>query len=200
MKLYYAPQTRATRPRWLLEEIGAPYELVRLDLSKGEHKKPDYLEIHPHGVVPALVDGELALYESSAICMYIADRFPDKKMAPPPGSPDRGRYYQWMVYAMATLEPPVAQYAVHTRFAPEEKRIPHLAEEGKAKALEATAVLERALTGRQFLFGDELSAADVMIGSLLIWADRLGLASERPALQGYIARLKERPAFKRAQS
>ncbi|MET0152909.1 MAG: glutathione S-transferase N-terminal domain-containing protein, partial [Candidatus Binatia bacterium] len=89
MKLYYARQTRASRARWMLEEIGEPYELVRLDLSKGEHKRPEYLKIHPHGAVPALVDGETAMFESAAICAYLADKFPAKGFAPPPTSAAR---------------------------------------------------------------------------------------------------------------
>ena len=76
MKLYYAPQTRATRPRWLLEELEVPYELIRISLAQGEQKKPEYLKIHPHGLVPALVDGGVTLFESSAICLYLADKFP----------------------------------------------------------------------------------------------------------------------------
>ena len=103
MKLYYAPQTRAGRVRWMLEEIGAPYELVRLDMSKGDHKKPEYMKIHPHGAVPALADGDLAMFESAAICAYLADKFPEKRLAPPVGTPPRGLYYQWMIYSMATL-------------------------------------------------------------------------------------------------
>src|SRR5258705_12836566 len=107
MKLYYARMTRAGRPRWMLEETGAPYELVRLDLSRGEHKKPEYMKIHPHGSVPALDDGDLALFESAAICAYLADKFPEKRLAPPVGTPARGLYYQWIVYSMATMEPPI---------------------------------------------------------------------------------------------
>ena len=76
LKLYHSPQSRSMRPRWLLEEIGAPYELVRVDLGKQEHKTPQYLQIHPHGPVPALVDGDLTLIESAAICAYLADKFP----------------------------------------------------------------------------------------------------------------------------
>src|SRR5262245_13357522 len=122
MKLYYAPKTRATRCRWLLEEMGVPYELVQLDLSKGGHKPPGYLEANPHGAVPALTDGDLTMIESSAICMYLVDKFPEKKMAPPPGTPERGRFYQWMVYAVATVEPPVLDYAMNTGGLPDEQR------------------------------------------------------------------------------
>ena len=107
LKLYFAPRTRATRPRWLLEELGVPYELVELDMSKQEHKQLPYLRIHPLGRVPALADGDQVIFESAAICMYLADKFPEKKLAPAVGTPERGQYYQWMVYAGATLEPEV---------------------------------------------------------------------------------------------
>src|SRR5262244_1201632 len=122
MKLYHSAQSRSTRPRWLLEEIGAPYDLVRLDMSKQEQKAPAYLRINPHGTVPALVDGDLALMESAAICAYLADKFPAARMAPAVGTPERGRYYQWMFYAMATLEPPVLQIFVNTVMLPEPQR------------------------------------------------------------------------------
>jgi len=92
LTLYYSPQSRAIRPRWLLEEIGVPYELKRLNLQAGEQKKPGYLKINPNGTVPALVDGDLALFESAAICQYLADKFPEKRLAPPVGTPERGRY------------------------------------------------------------------------------------------------------------
>ena len=115
MKLYYAPQTRATRPRWMLEEIGAPYELVRLQLSKGEHKQPEYLRVHPHGAVPAFADEHVTLFESGAICAYLADTFPEKQLAPAAGSAQRGPYYQWLFYSMATMEPPVLKVFLNTR-------------------------------------------------------------------------------------
>src|SRR5256885_9492904 len=128
MKLYYAPQTRATRPRWMLEEIGVPYELVRLQLSKGEHKQPEYLKIHPHGAVPAYSDGEVTMFESAAICAYLADKFPDKRLAPPLGSPQRGLYYQWLVYARAHKEPPPPQSSLNTRHLAAMNGPPHSAE------------------------------------------------------------------------
>jgi glutathione S-transferase len=84
MKLYFAPRTRAVRPRWLLEELGVPYELVKLDPSKQENKTPAFLALHPFGEIPVLVDGDVTLFESAAICLYLADRFPEKNLAPPP--------------------------------------------------------------------------------------------------------------------
>ena len=200
MKLYYSPQTRAGRPRWLLEEIGAPYELVSLDMQKGEHKAPDYMKIHPHGAVPALVDGDLALFESAAICMYLADKFPDKKLAPPLGTPARGLYYQWMLYSMATLEPPVLDVFLHTVMLPEAERSPAVVEKARATFANVAGVLSNALTGRTFILGEQFSAADVMIGSTLAWAGFMGLLSNHPTLQAYAKRLSERPAFERSRS
>src|ERR1700733_14190179 len=84
MKLYFAPRTRASRPRWLLEELGVPYELVRLDLSTQENRAPEFLAVSPLGQLPALVDGDTTLLEPSAICLYLADRSPEKQLAPPP--------------------------------------------------------------------------------------------------------------------
>jgi glutathione S-transferase len=198
MKLYYCPMTRATRPRWLLEEIGAPYELVRVDLSKGEHKRPEYLKVHPHGRVPALVDGEVTVFESSAICLYLADRFPDRQLAPPPGTAARGRYYQWMVYSVATAEPPVLKVFLNTVRRAEPERNAKEAEEGRAEFREVAAVLTRALGDGPFMLGDRFTAADVMVGSIVGWARGMKLVEEHPALKEYSRRLVERPAYKRA--
>lgn len=200
MKLYHAARTRSVRPRWLLEEMGVPYELVRIDLTKGEQKQPAYLAIHPHGVVPALVDGDLSLFESSAICMYLADKFPEQRMCPPVGTPARGLYYQWMVYAIATLEPPLIQIFQHTIMLPEEKRSAQAAEEAKGKFTEVTQVLTKALAGKPFLLGENFSAADIMVGSTLAWAHLLGLLADFPALQEYVGRLIQRPAYIKASA
>lgn len=200
MKLYHSPRSRSVRPRWLLEEIGEPYEVVRLDLSKGEHKEADYLKIHPHGAVPAFTDGELTMFESSAICMYLADKFPEKRLAPQPGTSARGLYYQWMVYAIATLEPPVLQVFLNTIMLPEQQRSKAQADEGRRKFGEVAGVLSQGLGAGPFLLGEQFSAADVMIGSTLAWSASLGLLEGQPVLQGYVRRLTERPAYRRAQA
>ncbi|HEX7409526.1 MAG TPA: glutathione S-transferase family protein [Candidatus Binatia bacterium] len=200
MKLYHAAQTRSVRPRWLLEEIGAPYTLVRLDMSKGEHKSPEYMKIHPHGAVPALVDGDLTLFESAAICAYLADKFPEKHMAPAVGTPARGLYYQWMFYTMATLEPPVIEVVLHTVMLPEAQRSAAAAEAGRTKFAQVAQVLEQALAGKSFILGDQFSVADVMVGSTLGWAQMMGILSGHPVLEAYVGRLATRPAFQRAQA
>jgi glutathione S-transferase len=200
MKLYYARQTRAGRPRWMLEEIGAPYELVRLDLSKREHKTPQYLKIHPHGSVPAFADGDLVMFESAAICAYLADKFPQKRLAPPVGSASRGLYYQWLFYAMATMEPPVVKVFLHTRMLPEPKRSAEVAEEGRTQWAQVARTLEAALEGKTFLVDDAFSAADVVVGGIAGWSGFLGLLEGFPVLRAYADRLAARPAFRRANA
>ena len=183
-----------------MEEIGAPFELVSLDMSKSEHKAPEYMKIHPHGAVPAFVDGDLTMFESAAICAYLADKFPEKQLAPAVGTPARGLYYQWMVYSMATLEPPVLQVFLNTVMLPEEQRSAAADAEGRQKFAEVARVLEQALTGKSFILGERFSAADVMLGSTLSWAQFMGLLEGHPELQAYVGRLSERPAFQRAQA
>jgi len=198
MKLYYSPQSRAIRPRWMLEETGAPYELARIQLGT-DNKTPAYLKLNPNGTVPTLVDGDLTLYESAAICQYLADRFPDKRLAPPAGTPARGLYYQWIHYAMSGLEPPLVTIFLHTVNKPEAERIPVLVTQARTQLKTVLGVVEQALVGRPFILGDQLTTADVLVGSTLVWAQMMSLlGDDRPATSAYLARLAGRPAFQRA--
>jgi len=200
MKLYHSPQSRSIRPRWMLEEIGAPYEVVRVNLATGEQKKPEYLKLNPNGAVPTLVDGDLVLFESAAIVQYLADRFPEKKLAPAVGTPGRGKYYQWVHYAMSGLEPPAVTLFVHTVMRPEAERNPKLVEEARPQLRAAVGVVDAALAGRQYMLGDDFSAADVMVGSTLLWCQMLGMVgAEQLNVQAYIGRIATRPAMQRAQ-
>jgi glutathione S-transferase len=198
MKLYFAPKTRSTRPRWMLEELGIPYELVTVDLSKGEHKRPDYLRVHPMGSVPALEDDGQAVFESAAILQHLADRHPEKGLAPAVGTAARGEYYAWMMFCMATLEPALATVASHTHFLPEAERVPSEAERGRKRFAELARMLEEKLRGRDFLVGDGFTAADVLLASILGWARGSGLLADFPGLQAYVQRHMARPAAQRA--
>ncbi len=199
--LYHSAKTRSVRPRWLLEEIGAPYHLVRMSLEAGDQKKPEYLEINPNGTVPAYVDGDAKLFESAAICQYLADRHPEKRLAPPVGTPARGYYYQWIHFAMSGLEPPLLTIFLHTVMKPEAERIPQLVPPAREQLTGALGVLEKSLAGRAFLVGDDLTAADVMVASTLAWAQMLGLlGAGTPTTAAYLGRLMGRPAFQRAMA
>jgi glutathione S-transferase len=198
VKLYYVPLTRSNRPRWMLEEMELPYELVRLDPKLGDNKKPDYLAINPTGKVPSLADGDVKMFESAAIVAYLADKYPDRKLAPPVGANERAAYYQWLFFGMTTLEQPVSLYAQHTSSLPPEKRVPQVAEDAKAAAERALAALERSLGNREWLLG-RFTAADIVVGATVVWASVLKLLDPYPALVSYVKRLKERPAFQRSR-
>lgn len=197
MKLFYVPFTRSTRARWMLEELGQPYELVKLDPSKGDTKSENYLKHHPLGHVPAFVDGDKTIIESAAICMYLADKFPEARLAPAVGTPERGEYYQWIIYGMATLEPVVGTIG-SARMG---KRV-ELAEIDAAKKRlhDVAKVIDNRLAGRTFIAADHFTAADVVIGAILAWANLMHLLHDFPRLQAYVARVTSRPAYARSRA
>lgn len=174
-----------------------PYERVPLDLGKGENKTPEYLSIHPHGWVPALVDGDVVIHETAAICLYLGDRHIDRGLAPSPSSPERGLYYQWVVYSVATLEPCIADVFLQLQRPPEARDEAILAG-GRERFATSAKVLAAALADRPFLLGEQLSVADVLVGAMLVWAGALDLLGEQPVLAAYADRIRSRPAFGRA--
>jgi glutathione S-transferase len=194
--LYYAPGTRATRVAFLLEELEVAYERHTLDTAASEHKQPAYLRIHPHGLVPALRDGDTVVFETAAICLYLADRFPEKGLAPAVGSPERAAYYQWAVYSVATLEPILADIWLQLQ-RPEGERDSGLMQSAGARFRESAAVLTSALRS-SYLIGERFSAADVLIGSMLSWAAAMGLLEGQKLLSEYVDRISKRPAFGRS--
>ncbi len=200
IKLYYRSRTRASRPRWALEELGLPYELVTVDRTWANAPGSAYLKIHPHGAVPALTDGELVMHESAAICLYLADRYPDRKLAPSVDSKDRGSYYQWILYTMTTVEPELMKIFMNTVMLPEGERSAVGAEEGKRNFRATASVLTEALTDKEFLLGAQFTMADIVVGSMLGWANFMGLTGDYPVLKKYYDRLALRPAYQRSQA
>jgi glutathione S-transferase len=203
MKLYFAPRTRAVRPRWLLEELGVPYELVKLDLARQENTTPTYLAVHPLGEVPALVDGDVTLLESLSICLYLADRFPEKHLAPPTGSAERGPYYKWTTFAELSLDPVVMEFYRHAQLSAENPATAHSEEELAKHRTRLGAVLDVISVGlgdREFLVGGAFTAADVVMASILHLANTLRLLDGQPRLVEYVKRHSQRPAVRRAVS
>jgi glutathione S-transferase len=190
MKLYFNPQSRAVVAKWMLDECGAEYEIVPVDLAKREHKAPEYLAINPAGKVPALVDGEARLFENAAICVYLADRFPAAKLAPAIGAPERGRYLSLCVYATSQLEPAFLDEMLGVKTDPMR---------GWTEPDAARDLVVRELGTGPYLFGDWFTAADVMIGSLFLWWRMMGKSLGRPELEAYADRLAARPKAMRFQ-
>ncbi|MBA2670428.1 MAG: glutathione S-transferase family protein [Gemmatimonadetes bacterium] len=184
MKLYYNPQSRAAITKWMLDECDADYEIVPIDFEKREHKTPEFLEINPAGKLPALVDGGSRLFESAAICLYLGDRFPQANLAPEIGAPERGRYLSLMVYSTSQLEPAMGDDLLGMET---------LAQRGWTDFETVREVIEGELGDGPYLFGDWFTAADVMVGSMLIWRRMFGGAPDRPKLEAYVDRLLERP-------
>lgn len=201
LTLYHSPQSRSIRPRWLLEEIGAPYELRLIDLQRGDQKRPDYLRLNPNGAVPTLVDGDLVLWESAAICQYLTDKFPDKGLAPAVGTPERGKYYQWIHYAMSALEPPAVMIFMHTVQLPEAERLPSLVTAARTELGASLQVVDDALAGRDWMLGSQFTTADVLIGSTAVWAQMMGLVGDQtPNVSAYLGRCSAREAMQRAMA
>lgn len=197
IKLYTRPRTRGSRPRWILEEIGVPYEMVLME-SGAAKSDPDYLKIHPLGAVPALQDGDLTLFESSAICLHLAEKFPEKKLIPPPATKERAHCYQWIAFVLTTVEQQAFTYFLHTVRYEEAPRNPAVAAEAKEAFKGSLEILSRAVEGKEFIVGNTLTVADVVVGSVLNWAMALKMSEVNPTLTAYLSRLKERPAFKRS--
>jgi glutathione S-transferase len=194
LRLYYTPHTTADRVRWLLDELSLSFELARIDLAKGEHKKPEYLRLNPNGLVPTLVDGDTVIYESAAILLYLADKFGEGGVAPRPGTAERAGYYQWMLFTATSVDPPALQVLLHQMILPPEQRSSAVAADQAQRFDAAAKVLEQALERREYLVGDRFTAADVMVAGALYRGLGLGLSPDRTALADYVNRMTSRPA------
>ena len=196
LTLYYAPGTRAMRIAFLLEELGVAYERRLVDLAAGEQRTAAYRQVHPMGLVPALADGSTVVFETGAIALYLADRFPERGLAPPPHSPQRAPYYQWVMFAVSTLEPALAE-VWHLLQRPVPARDAALLDDARQRVDAAAAVLAGGLRG-PWLLGERFTAADAIVGAMLVWAGSMALLGRHAALSDYAARIQARPAFARA--
>jgi len=191
LQLYWCPRTRSFSALWLMEETGVPYERVLIDISKGAQKTPEYLSVNPMGKVPALRDGDATLAEAPAICAYVAERYPQAKLAPPPGDPMRAKYLQWLFFATGCIEPAMVQLATKIEMNPTSA--------GWGDATRVFDVLDAALAKGPWLLGENFSAADIAIASGLNFAVRLfKMAPSRASFDRYLDACAARPAFQRA--
>ena len=195
MKLYEYGRTRSTRCHWMLAELGLEYETVTVDLSRGEQRRPEFLAINPYGKVPVLVEGDAVVTESAAICTWLAERHPGKKLIPPEGTLERAHYYQWTFFCMAELEPFLWAMRKHTLIYPKEKRSPAAIRLAKEEYTINVACLGGQIGSDGFVLGSSFTAADIIIGYNLLWAESLDLLDGCASLHDYLERLKQRPAF-----
>ncbi len=198
LKLYGCPNSRSMRAAWALEETGPDYHYEPVILIKGEGRRPSFLRVSPSGKVPVLVDGDLVLSESAAICTYIGDLYPASRLTPAWDTADRARYNQWMAFAIAELEQPLWTIAKHRFALPKELRVPAVEAAAKWEFGRACRVLEKGLGERAFIVADHFTAADIMLAHVIAWANSARIQVESALLQGYADRLLARPALVRA--
>jgi glutathione S-transferase len=191
--LYHASPSRSSIVLWMLEEIGQPYDIKLVTLSKGENMKPEYLAINPMGKVPALKHGDTAITEVAAICTYLADEFPDKKLNVPVGTPRRGEYLKWLFFGPSVIEPAMTDRAFPR------KEDPRAAALGWRDFDTVLDIVSKAVSKGPYLMGEHFTAADIVIGSGLRYGMMFKLIPERKEFQDYLGRFAARPAAQRAQ-
>jgi glutathione S-transferase len=192
LTLYHASPSRSSVALWMLEETGAPYQIELLKLADNEQNQPGYLAINPMGKVPALKVGDVVITEVAAICAYLADEYPDKKLAMPIGDPRRGLHFTWLFFAPSVIEP-----AANDKVFPR-KEPPRPGAIGYRDLDTVLDIVARALTPGPHLLGAQFTAADVVVGSLLRWGMLFGFVPKRPEFETYVAGLNARPAAQRA--
>ncbi len=191
LTFYTNPQSRGQIVRWMLEEVGAPYETVVLDYA-GTMKSPDYLRLNPMGKVPAITHGRAVVTECAAICAYLADAFPDSELAPDPT--DRADYYRWMFFAAGPIEAAFTNKAMGWEAPPQRRMML-----GYGTFDLAIAAIETAIKGKAFIADDRFTAADVYVGSTLDFMINFKLLEPSTTITDYVAPLRERAAYKRAK-
>lgn len=191
MKLYWAPQTRSVRAIWMLEEAGLDYDLELVDIrASGRRDSEAFRTASPMGKVPALSDGEVAMSESAAICLYIADRYASGRLAPAPDDARRGRFLYWLMYTPAVVEP-----AMSERF---NGISPNRGRSGWGDFDLMIDTWTAALDNRPWILGEDFSAADVMLGSSAVFLRNFDMLPEAPALEDYAERCVARDAYQKA--
>lgn len=191
--LYTNPQSRGRIARWMLEEVAEPYKAEVLDYAS-TMKAPTYLAINPMGKVPALRHGDAVVTETAAICAYLADAFPQRRLAPPPGHRLRAPYYRWLFFSAGPVEAAVSNKALGFVVPPERERMI-----GYGNIAQVMDALEAAVSRGNYLVGDSFSAADLYVGAQIGFGLMFGTFEKRPAFEQYWQRLSSRPAYARAK-
>lgn len=200
-RLYWHPYTSSLAPMAVLEELGVPFELHRVDREEGETLTPEYLRLQPLGLIPALGLGDgTSMFESAAIVQYLCDRHGDSKLAPTPAQPDRPRYLQWLYFLADTIYPSYTRYYHPERYTADVDGESGVKEQARKAVLQQWKVIEDALRERgPYLLGEQLSACDIYLQMLTTWhdtpADLLGLF---PNIRNLAEKVAERDGCQRA--
>lgn len=192
LKLYHNPQSRSMMVLAMLHELGEPFEIVPVDLQKGEHKSPDFLALNPMGKIPVLADGDVVVTEVPAILTYLADKYPKAGLAPAVDAPERGPYLKWMFFYGSCFEPAATDHYM--------KRESPSRTVGWGTLDDVLNTISAGLKPGPWLLGDRYSAADVLMASGLAYMMGFNIVPARPEFEDYVARVQARPAFQTANA
>ena len=199
-QLYYHPGNASLAPHVVLEEIGAPYELRFVDRANHQHKSPEYLKLNPSGRIPVLIDGDLVLYETAAICLHLADHHPQAKLMPPPGSSQRSECYKWLMYLATTLQAELISYFYPERLIDDAAGAVQVKQHAEIRVGQMLDIIEAELAtqNRDYLAGNHYSVADIYLMMLCRWTRGMSHpAVNRPHLGKYLGRIAARPSVQR---
>jgi len=198
LTLHFAPNSRAGRIVWLLEELELEYDINKMAFNPKDLKSDEHRARHPLGRVPVLDDGDVRIYESGAIVEYVIERHKNGGLKPEVSDPLYPEYLQWFHYCEGMVMPPVNTIVVQTLLLPPDRRDETVLGQAQRLLAKALEPVDESLAGRDYLIG-AFSAADVMLGHACFMSNRLGCVSDEMAnLKGYVERIAERPAFKTA--
>lgn len=198
LKIYHVRGTRSVRPIWLCYELDVPMEIKPIDFSPAFRNSPEWRAISPAGKVPAMTDGDLTMFESGAMVDYILERYGEGRLRPAPGTAESAIHHQWCWFSEATLSRPLG---LRRLLKPDPERIPSVTADVEQKTRDCLAVVDQAVSDRDFLLGSEFGAADIMMGySLQMVANLKVLDDQYPNAQAYLERLKSRDACTRAMN
>lgn len=189
MKHYYNPMSRAISTDWMLKELDVQHEKINIDFATNENNAADFRKINPMGKLPVLVDGETVVTEVSAICAYLADKFPEKKLAPEIGSVERAAYYRYLFFTGNTIEPAFSLAACGFEH-------PDPVSAGWGDMPRVLATIEEMTPTTGWALGEQFTAADVVFGGLLDFSITFKWVEPSPKVAAYVERIRQRPAYK----
>ena len=198
LKVHFAPNSRAGRIIWLLEELKLPYEVNRMDFHPKDLKSEEHRSRHPLGRIPVLDDGDVRIYESGAIVEYVLERHKNGNLKPDVSSNTYPNYLQWFHYCEGMVMPPINTIVVQTILLPEDRRDETVLNQAKKLLSKSLEPVNKELEGKEYLIGD-FSAADIMLGHACFMSNRLGCVSEEMLnMKSYVDNINKRPAFQTA--
>lgn len=185
-------------PHFLLRELGVEFELIYVDRKSNAQRSPEYLKLNPNGKIPTLVYDSQAIFESAAICLFLAEKHGDANLIPSINSPDRAKFYQWLSYLSGTVQPALMMYFYPERHCGDSAISKQIAASAEDQVIEMLALIDKHMQGRAYLVGDDFTACDCYLFMLLVWADELRKPPlEFSSLSPYLTRIAKRGAIQK---